>query len=152
MPTYMLHQDDRVRIPSRTLHLSAWQARTGQPVRLRTEVDGVPDRSAYHESPRMTVLPAPARRMLVTLAHCPGDHMDARSLAQVARAGTPAQASAALDRLRRWRLVQQPIADRFALHAVVRYALAGKGTIPAERYFDHYVRLLERHPERFALE
>jgi len=35
---------------------------------------------------------------------------------------------------------------------VVRYALAGKGTIPAERYFDHYVRLLERHPERFTIE
>jgi hypothetical protein len=97
-------------------------------------------------------LPTAARRMLVALAHCPGDHMDARSLAQVARAGTPAQASAALDRLRRWRLVQQPIAGRFALHAVVRYALAGKGTVPAERYFDHYVRLLERHPERFAIE
>jgi hypothetical protein len=97
-------------------------------------------------------LPAAARRTLVALANCPGDHMDARSLAQVARAGTPAQASSALDRLRRWRLVQQPIAGRFALHAVVRYALAGKGTIPAERYFDHYVRLLERHPERFAIE
>jgi len=97
-------------------------------------------------------LPAAARRMLVTLAHCPGDHMDARSLAQVARAGTPAQAAAALHRLRRWRLIQEPIAGRFALHAVVRYALAGKGTIPAERYFDHYVRLLERHPERFTIE
>jgi hypothetical protein len=97
-------------------------------------------------------LPTAARRMLVALAHCPGDHMDARSLAQVARAGTPAQASVALDHLRRWRLIQEPIAGRFALHAVVRYALAGKGTIPAERYFDHYVRLLERHPERFAIE
>src|SRR5581483_4705346 len=39
-------------------------------------------------------LPAPARRMLVALAHCPGDHMDARSLAAVARTGAPAQASA----------------------------------------------------------
>jgi hypothetical protein len=97
-------------------------------------------------------LPAAARRLLVALAHCPGDHMDARSLALVARAGVPAQAAAALDRLRRWRLVQEPIAGRFALHAVVRYALAGKGTIPAERYFDHYVRLLERYPERFAIE
>ncbi len=35
---------------------------------------------------------------------------------------------------------------------MVRYALADKGTVPAERYFDHYVRLLERHPERFSIE
>ncbi len=97
-------------------------------------------------------LPAAARRMLVTLAHCPGDHMDARSLSTVARAGAPAPASAALNLLRRWRLVQEPIAGRFALHAVVRYALAGKGTVAPERYFDHYVALLERHPERFTVE
>jgi len=64
MPTYMLHQDDRVRIRSRTLHLSARQARTNRPVRLCTEVDGLPDRP-YHESPELTVLPAPARSMLV---------------------------------------------------------------------------------------
>lgn len=97
-------------------------------------------------------LPAAARRMLVTLAHCPGDHMDARSLMTVARAGTPATAPAALSLLSRWRLVQEPIAGRFALHAVVRYALAGKGTVAPERYFDHYVALLERHPERFTAE
>jgi len=99
-----------------------------------------------------THLPAAARRMLVTLAHCPGDHMDARSLSIVARAGAPAPAAAALNRLARWRLVQEPIAGRFALHAVVRYALAGKGTVAPERYFDHYVALLERHPERFTVE
>jgi hypothetical protein len=97
-------------------------------------------------------LPAAARRMLVTLAHCPGDHMDARSLIAVARAGSPAPAAAALNLLSRWRLVQEPIAGRFALHAVVRYALAGKGDVAPERYFDHYVALLERHPERFSIE
>ncbi len=48
--------------------------------------------------------------------------------------------------------MQEPIAGRFALHAVVRYALAGKGTVAPERYFDHYVALLERHPERFSIE
>ena len=95
-------------------------------------------------------LPAAARRMLVVLAHCPGDHVDARSLASLARVG-PA-AAAALRRLRRWRLIQEPMPGRFALHAVVRYALAGKGTVPAERYFSHYVALLEREPTRFPFE
>lgn len=65
MPTYRLSPGDWVRIPSRTLHLSARQARTGRPARLRTEVHGAPDTSPYHESPELTVLPAPARRTLV---------------------------------------------------------------------------------------
>lgn len=65
MPTYLLYQDDRVRIPSRTLHLSARQTRTGRPIQLRTEVDSVPDGSAYHASPELTVLPAPTRPLLV---------------------------------------------------------------------------------------
>ena len=95
-------------------------------------------------------LPAAAQRMLIVLAHCPGDHMDARSLTTLARA--TARGPAALAQLRRWRLIQEPTVGRFALHAVVRYALADKGSIPAERYFNHYVRLLERQPERFPLE
>ncbi|HVZ75300.1 MAG TPA: hypothetical protein VHJ20_23140 [Polyangia bacterium] len=93
-------------------------------------------------------LPADARRLLVVLASCPGDSMDARSMAALARV----RGGAALTRLRRWRLVQEPAPGRFALHAVVRHALAGKGTVAAERYFAHYVALLERHPGRFAAE
>jgi hypothetical protein len=92
------------------------------------------------------------RRMLAVLASCPGDHVDVRSLATLARAGRPATAAAALARLQRWRLVQEPIPGRFALHAVVRYALGTKGTFPAEHFFAHYIALLERHPERFAAE
>jgi hypothetical protein len=95
-------------------------------------------------------LPADARRMLIVLACCPGDHMDARSIATLARA--PAQGRRALAALRRWRLVQEPAPGRFALHAVVRHALAAKGTLPAERYFAHYVALLERQPQRFDIE
>jgi len=95
-------------------------------------------------------LPADARRMLIVLACCPGDHMDAQSLATLARA--PGRGRRALEALRRWRLVQEPAPGRFALHAVVRHALAAKGTVPAERYFVHYVALLERHPDRFILE
>jgi len=92
-------------------------------------------------------LAAAARRALVVLACCPGDHMDAASILKLGRAPR-----AALAALRRWRLVQEPAPGRFALHAVVRHALAAKGTVPAERFFAHYVALLERHPERFAIE
>jgi hypothetical protein len=91
-----------------------------------------------------------ARRTLTVLAHCPGDHMDAVALATLARGG--AGARRALAQLRRWELVQEPLPDRFALHAVVRYAIAQKASVPAARYFDYYVRLLERHPTRFPLE
>jgi hypothetical protein len=94
-----------------------------------------------------TRLPADCRRVLVVLACCPGDHMDARSIATLARAPR-----GALTALRRWRLVQELGPGRFALHAVVRHALTGKGRVPAERFFAHYVALLERHPSRFAAE
>jgi hypothetical protein len=95
-------------------------------------------------------LPPAAKRMLIVLAHCLGDHMDARALATLAQAGRAG--AAALARLRRWRLVQEPLPGRFALHAVVRYALSRKGTLPEARYFDYYVRLLERRPDRFSLD
>ncbi|HXJ21942.1 MAG TPA: hypothetical protein VMT03_17095 [Polyangia bacterium] len=91
-----------------------------------------------------------ARRILSVLAHCPGDHMDAAALARLARAG--GAVGAALAKLRRWELIQEPLPQRYAVHAVVRYAVSAKGTVPQARYFDYYVRLLERHPERFVLE
>jgi len=92
----------------------------------------------------------PERRLLLALAHAPGDDVDGASLLKLAEAkGRPERA---LARLRRWRLVQEPRAGRFTLHAVVRYALQPKGGMAAERYFDHYVALLERFPERAALE
>jgi hypothetical protein len=94
-----------------------------------------------------TRLSPACRRALVVLASCPGDHMDARSIAVLARAPHSALAT-----LLRWRLVQEPGPGRFALHAVVRHALGDKGRVPAERFFAHYVALLERHPARFAAE
>ena len=48
--------------------------------------------------------------------------------------------------------MQEPAPARFALHAVVRHALSGKGTIAPDAYFAHYVALLEKHPGRFAAE
>lgn len=95
-------------------------------------------------------LNAAARRILTVLAHCPGDHMDAAALARLAAAG--AGTRAAIKTLRRWELIQEPLPGRYALHAVVRYALTEKGSVPPARYFDYYVRLLEEHPDRFLVE
>lgn len=90
-----------------------------------------------------------ARRMLAVLAHIEGDHVDEASLAKLARV---AQIGPALAELERWHLVQQPVRERYTLHAVVRYAVARRTQPDADRVFSHYVTLLERHPERLDLE
>jgi hypothetical protein len=95
-------------------------------------------------------LPAAARRMLTVLTHAGGDHMDAASLAALARAG--GRAEEALASLTRLRLLQEPLAGRFALHATVRHALAKRTSPDPAAYFEHYVSLLEREPERIELE
>jgi hypothetical protein len=48
--------------------------------------------------------------------------------------------------------VQEPIAGRFTVHAVVRYAVVQKTEVDARALFEHYVSLLERDPERMLLE
>jgi hypothetical protein len=93
-------------------------------------------------------LSAGARRMLGVLAHTDGDHVDAASLAALARVRGPASLAA----LRRYRLVQEPLAGRFALHATVRHALARRTHADQGAIAEHYVSLLERHPERLELE
>jgi len=90
-----------------------------------------------------------ARRVLAVLAHVEGDHVDVESLARLARV---AKIGAALTELGRWRLVQQPVGERYTLHAVVRYAVARRTKANSDRVFSHYIRLLERHPERIELE
>jgi hypothetical protein len=94
-------------------------------------------------------LSAAARRALGVLAHVEGDHVDAASLGKLARV---AKLGTALAELERWRLVQQPVRERYTLHAVVRHAVARRTKPDAERVFTHYVTLLERHPERLELE
>jgi hypothetical protein len=94
-------------------------------------------------------LSAEARRALAVLAHVEGDHVDAVSLAQLARATKLAPTIAELER---WRLVLQPVRERYALHAVVRHAVAQRTEPDADRVFEHYVTLLEKHPERLELE
>jgi hypothetical protein len=93
--------------------------------------------------PRLSVA---ARRALAVLAHVEGDHVDAKSLAKLARVAP------ALAELTRWHLVQQPVRERYSLHAVVRHAVARRTNADADRVFSHYVTLLERQPERLELE
>jgi hypothetical protein len=92
------------------------------------------------------------RRILAVLAHLDGDHMDAESVCTLARAGSGSKGERALERLREWNLVQRPLPDRYALHAVVRYAVARRTRFEAGRILEHYIDLLERHPERLDLE
>jgi hypothetical protein len=89
-----------------------------------------------------------ARRMLGVLSHTDGDHTDAESLATLARV----RGSSALAELERYRLVQQPLRGRFALHATVRHAVAKRTTGDPARAADYYLSLLEQHPERLELE
>lgn len=95
-------------------------------------------------------LSGPSRRMLAVLGHVEGDHVDARSLAQLADASRGG--AAALLALSRWHLVQEPVAGRYTLHAVVRHAVRRHTRYPLGRFFEHYLALLERHPERLLLE
>jgi len=90
-----------------------------------------------------------ARRALAVLAHMEGDHMDVVSLGRLARV---ARLGPALADLERWHLVQQPLRERYTLHAVVRHAVARRTKPAPDRVFAHYVTLLERHPERLELE
>jgi hypothetical protein len=92
---------------------------------------------------------ADARRSLAVLAHVEGDHVDAASLAELARVP---RLDSALAELARWRLIQQPVRGRYTLHAVVRHAVARRTEPDADRVFSHYVTLLEQHPERLELE
>ena len=94
-------------------------------------------------------LRADARRALAVLAHMEGDHMDAASLAKLARV---ARLGPALAELERWHLVQQPLRERYTLHAVVRHAVARRTKAAPERVFEHYVTLFARHPERLEPE
>lgn len=95
-------------------------------------------------------LGAVARRLLAVLAHVSGDHASTDSIFALAHAGRAGPK--ALGRLRRWHLVQEPFRGRFALHAVVRHAVHKRTVLDPRRVFEHYVALLERHPERLDLE
>lgn len=91
-----------------------------------------------------------SRRILVVLSSSEGDDIDEASLYKLARAGHGGPP--ALSALVRWHLVQEPVAGRFTVHAVIRHAVQTKKQLTGKRYFDYYVPLLERHPARVAEE
>ncbi len=96
-----------------------------------------------------TRLSTAARRTLAVLAHVEGDHVDAVSLAKLA---SVAKLGPAMTELKHWHLVLEPVRERYALHAVVRHAVARRTKPDADRVFTHYVTMLEKHPERLELE
>ena len=94
-------------------------------------------------------LEVPSRRVLGTLAHMEGDHIDRDALAHLSRTRRVGEA---LEHLERWHLVQEPMAGRYTVHAVVRHAVRRRIHGEPQRAFDYFVSLLERHPERLMLE
>jgi hypothetical protein len=94
------------------------------------------------------------RRMMAVLAHIQGDHVDEQALAALARVDLARDAAARqeLESLRRWRLVQEPLPGRVALHATVRHAVARRTTLDQRRAVAYTLALLERDPGRLDLE
>ena len=65
-----------------------------------------------------------AQAMMVVLSQMSGDHMDRASLLELSRSrANGSVGNEGLERLRRLHLVQEPFAERYALHAVVRHAV-----------------------------
>jgi hypothetical protein len=95
-------------------------------------------------------LPQASLRLLGVLSHLEGDHADLASLAHLA--GVHKGAAGALAKLVAWHLVQEPMAGRYAVHAVVRHAVLKRTSFDPARAFEHYVGLLEREPERLVWE
>jgi len=91
-----------------------------------------------------------SQRILGVLANIEGDHVDRESLSKLAK--IRGQLSAALDPLLAWKLVQEPVENRYTLHAVVRHAVLKRTSLDPELVFEHYVSLLEHSPERLLRE
>lgn len=96
-------------------------------------------------------LSAASRRMLGVLAHVEGDSVDVASLARLARVRS-GDTKTAITALERWHLVQEPMRGRFTVHAVVRHAVRKRTGLASDAVFEHYVSLLEEHPERLMIE
>ena len=94
------------------------------------------------------------RRMLAVLAHLQGDHVDERALSALSGSDVSARGPARADlaRLRRWRVLQEPLPGRLALHATVRHAVARRTHFDQRRAVRYTLALLEREPARLDLE
>jgi hypothetical protein len=131
--------------------LKSWLLERGvDRVRVVEHEDDLPEVALLVEWAFARLDPA-ARRMLAVLARIAGDHVDRASLERLARAKGK-DGARALGSLCRWHLVQEPFAARYALHAVVRHAIARRTSFDPKRIFEHYLGLLERQPERLDLE
>ncbi|MET0593892.1 MAG: hypothetical protein ABW133_14410 [Polyangiaceae bacterium] len=130
--------------------LRAWLLEGGvDRVRAVSHEDDLPEVSLLVDWawPRLTKA---AHRLLAVLAHVSGDHAAEDSLYALAKVGK--EGKRALDQLRRWHLVQEPLRGRFALHAVVRFAVLKRTTFDERRIVAYYLALLEQSPARFELE
>lgn len=130
--------------------LSAYLTEQGvQRVRAIAHEDDLPE-IAFQVEWAWGRLSNASHRVLAVLAHIEGDHVDVDSLAKLA--GVRGPLAPALEPLARWNLVQEPVTERYTLHAVVRHAVVKRTELSAERVFEHYVGLLEKHPERLVRE
>jgi hypothetical protein len=135
-----------------TRSLETWLAKNGiDAVHVIDHEDDLPEVALLvaWAWPRLS---ADAQRMMAVLAWVEGDHVDAVSLAELAGVRRGATAARAIADLSRWHLIQEHMPDRYALHAVVRHAVRKRTTFDARKYFDHYVPLLEHHPDRLDIE
>jgi hypothetical protein len=130
--------------------LRAWLLERGvDRVRVIAHEDDLPEVALLVEWawPRLS---AGQVRVLSVLAHMGGDHMDTASLSTLARVRSGADK--ALAGPLSWGLVQRPLPGRYALHAVVRYAISRRTQFDQTLMLLHYVDLLERWPARLDLE
>jgi len=107
------------------------------------EVAGVVRAALTHLSPL-------ERRLLGALAASRGDWIHRASLFAIARAGSSGEA--ALSRIRKLRLVQEPAPACFTLHATVRTAVERVVPFDPGRVALHYLQLFDAHPEAIAEE
>jgi hypothetical protein len=144
-----LHIADRL-VATRAISLAGlrdWLEQRGvERVAVRSNEDDVVEVRLLVDWAWRRLVPG-ARRMLGVLAHSEGDDVDAASLMRLATAD-----EASLRALGRWHLVQEPLAGRFVVHAVVRQAVAGRTRPSAGRMARHYLTLLEQFPDRLILE
>ncbi len=88
------------------------------------------------------------KRILATLASSRGDAISTSALLSISRTG--AAGPEALRTLRSIRMVQEPLAGRYTLHATVRAALERVLKLDPSRVVSFYLRHFEAEPQRVA--
>lgn len=88
------------------------------------------------------------KRLLATLASSRGDAIGTEALLAISRTG--AAGPEALRTLRSIRMIQEPLAGRYTLHATVRAALERTLKLDPSRVVTFYLRYFESEPQRVA--